>query len=60
MLTKNNARDSYNYLYNIGGDLYINHPKNKSSRRSLPKFPSFISDKALKYFLICQKNMGKI
>ena len=46
MLSKKNEMDSYNYLFNIGGDLFINHPKNKSSKRSLPKFPSFISDKS--------------
>ena len=59
MLTKNNARDSYNYLYNIGGDLYINHPKNKSSRRSLPKFPSFISDKSTKIFFDMPEEYGE-
>ena len=41
MLSKKNEIDSYNYLFNIGGNLFINHPKNKSSKRSLPKFPSF-------------------
>ena len=50
MLSKNTGRDSYNYLYSIGGDLFINHPKNKSSRRSLQSFPSFISDKSTKVY----------
>ena len=59
MLTKKNARDSYNYLYNIGGDLYINHPKNKSSRRDLPKFPSFISDKSTKIFFDMPEDYGQ-
>ena len=58
MLTKKNARDSYNYLYNIGGDLYINHPKNKSSRRNLPKYPSFISDKSTKIFFDMPEDYG--
>ena len=52
MMTKNNSKDSYNYLFNIGGDLFINHPKNKSSRRDLPKFPSFISKKSTKVYFI--------
>ena len=50
MLSKNTGRDSYNYLYSIGGDLFINHHKNKSSRRSLQSFPSFISDKSTKVY----------
>ena len=50
MLSKNTGRDSYNYLFSIGGDLFINHPKNKSSRRSLQSFPSFISDKSTKVY----------
>ena len=58
MLTKKDARDSYNYLYNIGGDLFINHPKNKSSRRNLPKFPSFISDKSTKIFFDMPEEYG--
>ncbi len=59
MLTKKDARDSYNYLYNIGGDLFINHPKNKSSRRNLPKFPSFISDKSTRIFFDMPEEYGE-
>ena len=58
MLSKNNNRDSYNYLYNIGGDLFINHPKNKSSRRNLQKFPSFISDKSTKVYFDMPEDYG--
>ena len=40
-------------------DRYINHPKNKSSRRSLPKFPSFISDKSTKIFFDMPEEYGE-
>ena len=57
--TKNNSKDSYNYLFNIGGDLFINHPKNKSSRRDLPKFPSFISKKSTKVYFDLPEEYGE-
>ena len=59
MMTKNNSKDSYNYLFNIGGDLFINHPKNKSSRRDLPKFPSFISKKSTKVYFDLPEEYGE-
>ena len=59
MMTKNNSKDSYNYLFNIGGDLFINHPKNKSSRRQLPKFPSFISKKSTKVYFDLPQEYGE-
>ena len=59
MMTKNNSKDSYNYLFNIGGDLFINHPKNKSSRRELPKFPSFISKKSTKVYFDLPEEYGE-
>ena len=58
-MTKNNSKDSYNYLFNIGGDLFINHPKNKSSRRDLPKFPSFISKKSTKVYFDLPEEYGE-
>ena len=58
MLSKNNGIDSYNYLYNIGGDLFINHPKNKSSRRNLQKFPSFVSDKSTRIYFDMPEDYG--
>ena len=59
MLSKKNEIDSYNYLFNIGGDLFINHPKNKSSKRSLPKFPSFISDKSTNIYFDLPDEYGE-
>lgn len=59
MLSKKNEIDSYNYLFNIGGNLFINHPKNKSSKRSLPKFPSFISDKSTNIYFDLPDEYGE-
>ncbi|MBV19769.1 MAG: hypothetical protein CL870_01550 [Cytophagia bacterium] len=59
MMTKNNSKDSYNYLFNIGGNLFINHPKNKSSRRALPKFPSFISKKSTRVYFDLPEEYGE-
>ena len=59
MMTKNNSKDSYNYLFNIGGDLFINHPKNKSSRRQLSRFPSFISKKSTKVYFDLPQEYGE-
>jgi len=50
ILSKTNSKDNYNYLYNIGGDLFINHPKNKSSLKMLPNFPYFISAKSTRVY----------
>ena len=50
ILSKTNSKDNYNYLYNIGGDLFINHPKNKSSLKMLPSFPYFISEKSTRVY----------
>lgn len=50
ILSKTNSIDNYNYLYNIGGDLFINHPKNKSSLKMLPSFPYFISAKSTRVY----------
>ncbi len=60
MLSKKNAKDSYNYLYNIGGDLFINHPKNKSSIRSLAQYPYFVSDKSTKIYFDMPDEYGTL
>ena len=47
-------------IYIILEETYIiNHPKNKSSRRDLPKFPSFISDKSTKIFFDMPEDYGQ-
>ncbi len=58
MITKVNNLESYNYLYNIGGGLFINHPKNKSSLRKLPNFPFFVSDKSTSVYFEMPDDYG--
>jgi hypothetical protein len=58
ILSKTNAKDHYNYLYNIGGDLFINHPKNKSSLKKLANYPYFISDKSTRVYFDMPEEYG--
>tara|TARA_B100001989_G_scaffold231869_1_gene190800 strand:+ start:3617 stop:8161 length:4545 start_codon:yes stop_codon:yes gene_type:complete len=58
MISKKNLIDKYNYLYNIGGDLFINESNNKSSLKSSKNYPYFISDKSTKVFLNMPNEYG--
>ena len=58
ILSKTNAKDNYNYLYNIGGDLFINHPKNKSSLKKIANYPYFISDKSTRVYFDMPEEYG--
>ena len=58
MISKKNLIDTYNYLYNIGGDLFINEPNNKSSLKSSKNYPYFMSDKSTKVFFSMPEDYG--
>ena len=58
MVASKELIDNYNYLYNIGGDLLINSPRNRSSLKLLPNYPYFISDKSTKIFFSMPDDYG--
>ena len=58
MIASKDLIDNYNYLYNIGGDLLINNPRNKSSLKLLPNYPYFVSDKSTKVFFSMPEDYG--
>ncbi len=58
MVASKELIDNYNYLYNIGGNLLINSPKNRSSLKLLPNYPYFVSDKSTKIFFSMPDDYG--
>ena len=58
MVASKDLIDNYNYLYNIGGDLLINSPRNRSSLKLLPNYPYFVSDKSTKIFFTMPEDYG--
>ena len=58
MVASKELIDNYNYLYNIGGDLLINSPRNRSSLKLLPNYPYFVSDKSTKIFFSMPDDYG--
>lgn len=58
MVASKELIDNYNYLYNIGGDLLINSPRNRSSSKLLPNYPYFVSDKSTKIFFSMPDDYG--